>query len=89
VAPVREFEQSGGLVCPKCLARDLIVGADFDFSTGNYACEDCGRIDQQLESVAHCFACHHRFPASDAEELELIGYSVQRLDLARLIPSNE
>ncbi len=86
VGPIRDFEQSGTLVCPRCQARDLIVGADFDYASGEYSCDDCRHRDQKLDPVGHCFRCHHRFPASDAEELELIGYSVDRLDPRSLIP---
>jgi Thaumarchaeal output domain 1 len=85
VAPVRDFETDGGLVCPKCRTRHLIVGADYEYSNGPYHCLACQWTDTELEQVAHCLRCGFRFPGHQALEQELVGYDANRLDVLALL----
>jgi hypothetical protein len=82
-----DFETPAGLRCPKCLTRNLIVAADFDHLVGPYRCHDCHWSDSELEAVAQCLRCQFRFPGSQAEEIELRGYRVNRLDPQALLPA--
>jgi CheY-like chemotaxis protein len=81
VGPARDFDEDGELVCPKCRARQLVVGADFEHLTGPYHCLDCDWSDVELEHVAHCLGCGFRFPADQAVFEELVGFYVHRLDV--------
>ncbi|HEV3022810.1 MAG TPA: response regulator, partial [Pirellulales bacterium] len=81
----RDFEQDGELVCPKCRARRLVVGADFEYQKGPHRCHDCGWSGTELEHVGQCLACDFRFAERDAHEQELIGYDVHRLDPLALL----
>ena len=80
VGPVQDFDEDGELVCPKCRARQLVVGADFEHLTGPYRCLDWGWSAAELEHVAHCLGCGYRFPASQAVLEDLVGFHAHRLD---------
>lgn len=80
VGTVAEFDRGDALVCPKCLAKQLVVGADHEWLYGPYLCQDCDWSSQELEMVGHCLVCSHRFPSSQAHTLELIEYHAHRLD---------
>lgn len=83
---VDAFEEDGGpLVCPKCRARRLVVGTDFEYLSGPYQCADCQESDAELEVVGQCLACELRFPIGQACEQEIIGYHVHRLDPLALV----
>jgi hypothetical protein len=85
VAPVVEFDQSDSIVCPKCRAKNLVVGTDFEYLTGVYRCLDCGWSDSDLMQIAQCLNCQFRFPAAEAIERELIEFYVNRLDPLALV----
>lgn len=85
VAQTEEFEQQDHIVCPKCRAKNLIVGADFEYLNGPFICGDCGWSDTDLELVGHCRVCHLCFPKSVCPEEEVVGYHVKRLDPLVLI----
>ena len=87
VGPAGDFDEGGELVCPKCRARRLVVGADFEHLTGPYHCLDCDWSDVELEHVAHCLGCSFRFPADQAVFEDLVGYYVHRLDLLGAVTS--
>jgi hypothetical protein len=84
---VRDFEADGGLVCPKCRTRSLVIGSDYEYMTGPYRCLDCQWGDMELEQVAHCLRCAFRFPGHQAYEQELRGYRANRLDPLALFPA--
>jgi CheY-like chemotaxis protein len=84
VAPVGEFE-ADGLVCPKCRARDLVVGADFEYLDGPRNCTECRWTDVRTALLGECLACGLRFPGDKAHEKEIIQFYVPRLDLLALI----
>jgi Zn finger protein HypA/HybF involved in hydrogenase expression len=88
VGLVVEFEQHDLIVCPKCRARNLVVGADFEYATGPYRCLDCGWSDGELMHIAQCLRCPFRFPAVDAIERELIEFYVHQLDPLALVASD-
>lgn len=77
---VGEFEQEGGIVCPKCRTKNLIVGADYEHLSGPFRCLDCDWSDTELDLVGQCLRCELRFPANQAVEEDLVGYHVERLD---------
>jgi hypothetical protein len=80
VGPAEEFERGGELVCPKCRARRLVIGADYENLTGPHRCRNCGWSDGELEQVAQCLRCGNRYPAGQSRVLDLRGYRAQRLD---------
>jgi hypothetical protein len=80
VGRVADFESEGGLVCPKCRQRHLIVASDFDYVMGPYSCGDCHWSNVKPEEVAQCLGCQFRFPAYQADTKELKGYRANRLD---------
>jgi len=80
VRPVNEFQTSDGLVCPKCLARDPVVGADFEYLTGEYQCLNCHWRDCDLEHIGHCLRCRHRFPTHQSSVQDVTGFHAARLD---------
>lgn len=84
---VEKFEQHGELICPKCRAKHLIVGADFEYLAGPYQCLDCHWRDSTPEHIAQCLRCGLRCPSSQLTEQQLIGYHVPRLDPLVLIAS--
>lgn len=83
-----DYDHDGEIICPKCRVRNLVVGADFEYLQGPFHCTDCGWTDTELETVGYCPACHWRFTLQQAQQEELIGYHVNRLDpLALLGPT--
>jgi hypothetical protein len=84
VGMVRDFEAGGELVCPKCRTRPLVVGSDYEYQVGPYRCQECHWCATELEAIGQCLRCHLRFPSHQADEVELKGYRVQRLDLLAL-----
>lgn len=84
VAPAKEFER-GSLTCPKCLAKHLVVGADFEHLDGPLECLDCDWSDSQSALIGECLRCGKRFPAEAAVEKEVYEYHVDRLDPLALL----
>src|SRR5581483_1525914 len=81
VGQARDFAAGpNDLACPKCRARHLVVGADFEYVVGPYRCHDCHWSDTELSPVGHCLRCSLRFPGEQAHEIELKGYHAHRLD---------
>jgi hypothetical protein len=85
VGLVANFESTGGLVCPKCRTRRLVVGADYEYLTGPYQCLDCHWSDSELEQVGQCLRCGFRFPGRKAHVEELRAYRVNQLDPLALL----
>lgn len=81
------FQKEGGLVCPKCHVQKLIVGADFEYLSGQFCCSDCQWEDATLESIAHCLRCNYRFAAAEAAVQEVFVYSANRLKWQQMIES--
>ena len=77
----QEFQTRAGVMCPKCLARDMVVGVDFEHVMGPYHCTDCGWEGTELDSIGQCIQCGLRFPAHEAGTHDLVGYHVERDDL--------
>ena len=80
VAAVEGFEHEEELVCPKCLVRSLVVGADFEYLNGPYRCLDCEWTAVELEHIGHCLNCGYRFPAPQSFVQDLVGYHGRRLE---------
>jgi hypothetical protein len=80
VGPVADFETTGGLVCPKCRTRRLIVNSDYEYLNGPHQCLACQWSTTELEHVGQCLRCEFRFPGHQAYEQEVRGYHVNRLD---------
>ena len=81
VAAQSEFEHRGGFLCPKCMARDMVVGVDFEHVTGPHCCADCEWTGMELELIGQCIKCTLRFPGRQAAVNDLVGYHVERMDL--------
>ncbi len=62
VGLAEEFDKQGQLACPKCRTRSLIVGADYEYLTGPFRCQDCHWTGTEREQVAQCLRCELRFP---------------------------
>ncbi len=80
VGDVSDFELDGEIICPKCRARSLVVGSDYEYIYGPHNCWDCGWSGSQLELVGRCRMCDLQFPFGQCPENPLIGYHVERLD---------
>jgi CheY-like chemotaxis protein len=80
VAPAVEFDGDARLACPKCRARNLIVGADFEYLSGPIRCLDCDWQGTQLAAIGECLKCGSRFLASESPERDVIQFHVERLD---------
>ena len=81
VGLVEDYERDESIVCPKCGAGNLAIGADFEYLAGPHRCLDCDWSDTQLEHIAQCLRCGLRFPGHRALRKELIAFHVNRLDL--------
>ncbi len=88
VGAITDFETNGGLVCPKCRARHLVIGADFEYLTGRFQCLNCKWSDSELEQIGHCLRCSYRFPGHQAAVREVLGYHTNRLDPLALLPAD-
>lgn len=85
VGPQEDFEGDQGLACPKCLTKNLVVGADYEFFDGVSNCLDCSWTGTELSFVGSCLACSLRMPVHLARIHELMAYDVDRLDTLALI----
>jgi hypothetical protein len=81
----QDFASSGTLVCPKCMAHSLVIGADYEYMPGPSRCIDCLWEGTELEHVAQCMGCGFRFRSSEAVTEEIQGYDAERLDLLALL----
>ena len=82
------FDAEGTIVCRKCRAKNLIVGADFEYLEGPKRCQDCHQANLEKIDIGHCLNCGHRFPFSLAKTQEILGYHVSKLDLLVLLDTN-
>jgi hypothetical protein len=87
VGPVAEFERAGGIVCPKCLHRPLVVGTDYEYTAGPFTCLGCRWCDMELEHVAQCLRCGLRFPGHQAYQKDLRVFHADRLDPLAVLPA--
>lgn len=85
VGKASTFGSGEELSCPKCLTRKLVASSDFEVIRSHYSCRDCGFEGSQLENVATCLGCQLRFPSSLAQEVEVYGYDVERLDILAVV----
>jgi hypothetical protein len=82
------FGDQEDLVCPKCRQSALVIGADYEYVTGPYRCQDCHWTNMELEHVAQCLKCRLRFPGYQAYEQDLRGYRAHRLDPLAFLPAS-
>ena len=82
---VEKFEQGDELVCQKCRARKLIVGADYEYLDGPARCQDCGQTNLEPIAIGHCLGCENRFNLKQANNRKMYGYRVKRLDALALV----
>ena len=82
---MERFDQGGEIVCPKCLGRKMIIGADYEYLEGPTQCFECGHNDLEEILIGHCMNCSNRFPFEKATSLEIIGYRVNRLEPLALL----
>ncbi len=82
---VERFDQGDEIVCPKCLGRKMIVGADYEYLDGPTQCFECGHNDLEEIDIGHCLNCGHRFPFEKAISINIVGYRVNRLDPLALL----
>lgn len=80
VGHIDEFLRDSDIVCPKCHARGLVIGSDFENLTGPYTCLECSHSSTELERVGTCLQCGVCFPMGLSGREEVIGYDVDRLD---------
>jgi hypothetical protein len=86
VGLVTDFEVDSKLTCPKCRQKPLVVGSDYEYTSGLYRCQDCSWTAPGLEQIGQCHSCGLRFPGYQAIEQELKGYRALRLDPLALLP---
>lgn len=84
---VENFEQDNELCCQKCRTRRMLVGSDYEYLDGPNVCYDCGQTSLEKIQIGHCLSCEHRFPVEMAYSMEIVGYSVKRLDVLLFIGS--
>ncbi|QDT11854.1 hypothetical protein [Planctomycetes bacterium K23_9] len=90
IGETHSFETpEGGLSCPKCRAKHLIVGADFQYTSGPLECLDCAESGCQPVLGCMCHRCMHRFAPSEATEMEVHGYHFERMDLLDLVAASQ
>ena len=87
VGSAADFESPTGLSCPKCRAKKLTVGADFEYQRGPLRCLDCQWRPTELEYVGHCLRCNFRFPAHQALIKDLVAYHARRLAPLAQLPA--
>ena len=80
VGPAVDFDTPESISCPKCLVRNLVVGADFEHLTGICRCNRCSWSGQDTVSIAHCLHCGHRDCADQMSHQEIFEYHVEQLD---------
>ncbi len=85
VADASDFEDGDTLTCPKCHARNLVVGANFEHLNGPQNCPDCSTSGTKPILIGECLRCSSRFPGSKATVAEVIQYHVERLDPLALL----
>ena len=85
---VERFDQGNEIVCPKCLGRRMIVGADYEYLDGPTQCFECGHNDLEEILIGHCMKCSNRFPFDQAKSIEVLGYRVNQLDPLALLNRN-
>jgi len=78
---VDQFERDGELVCEKCRTRGMIIGSDYEYLDGPNTCSDCGEANLEKILIGHCMGCENRFDFESAVEMEIFGYSVNKLDI--------
>lgn len=57
VATESDFEDDGGLLCPKCHARLRHIGVDYDRPLAQHACASCHHVFIEPKIVARCIDC--------------------------------
>ena len=78
---VERFEIGDELMCQKCRTRGMVVGSDYEYLDGPNTCSDCGEANLEKIQIGHCMSCENRFAFESAVEMEIIGYSVNKLDI--------
>ena len=78
---VEKFEADDDLLCQKCRTRGMIVGSDYEYLDGPNMCYDCGEANLEKVMIGHCLTCEHRFNVERCNELEIVGYRVNKLDV--------
>ena len=82
---VERFDQGDELMCEKCRTRGMIVGSDYEYLDGPNTCSDCGESCLEKILIGHCMGCESRFDFASAEEVEIFGYRVNKLDILVLL----
>jgi hypothetical protein len=90
VGNANTFQSMGNVLqCPKCCATRLIAGTDFEYVAGPLKCFDCQQSGCQPTLGCLCHQCLRRFTPTEATEMELYGYHVDRLDLLAFDATSE
>lgn len=86
-AETKAFQKEDIIRCPKCLIQPLVIGVDFEIIRSHYECLDCNHQGSDLANVGTCLHCRLRFAEHLAEEKEVYGYDVDRMDILAVINS--
>ena len=84
VAPQCEFQDGDTIACPKCSARDLVVGVDFELLAGRQVCCRCGHKMDEVELFGHCIGCSTTFSPRDAPTVRLPTYRTRSFNWERI-----
>ena len=57
VAKEEDFIQGYERTCPKCSAHLRHIGVDYDLPTAQYACNNCGYVFEEPETIYRCMMC--------------------------------
>lgn len=82
-----KFEKDGNIQCPKCLRENLVAGADFEVIRSQYECGRCDYEGDATVQVGCCLNCQLSFPLEMGKEVDVYGYSVERMDILALVDS--
>jgi hypothetical protein len=75
-APMADFQQDGGLVCPKCTRSLRHIGVDYDKPSIVYTCNQCSHSFQDPTVSTVCYHCGRAADPEHQQHREIKRYTV-------------
>ena len=76
VAPLRDFDRAGSLVCPKCTRTMRHVGVDYDKPSLVYDCNECHARFTEPNITTSCYRCRRVTPPETQVHRVVKSYQV-------------
>lgn len=76
IAPSRDFERGGDMVCPKCDREMRHVGVDYDKPSLAYDCNECRHRFAEPEVTTSCYRCRRLTPPDMQTQRVVQAYRV-------------